>query len=201
MDLNKILQSIKEILEKIKKAIQQISNQPPVQPPPSPSEPQPQNDYESFRAALRQSESSGNYQVVNSLGYMGAYQFGMARLCDFGLTKRKPGTTGWTNDCFEWIPPHTREEFLNSPAMQDDIFKKHVIGLMKYIKQNFSQYFNQTVGGIVVTLSGLVAGAHIGGYGGLKKFLEAGQNPTDAYGGSVAGYIRKFAGYNLDGLA
>jgi hypothetical protein len=41
--------------------------------------------FAAYAAAIRQSESSDNYGVVNSLGYMGAYQVGQLALTDAGF--------------------------------------------------------------------------------------------------------------------
>jgi len=156
-------------------------------------------DFEKFKKAMRVSESGDNYRSVNSLGYLGAYQFGMARLCDFGLTKRISGTTNFGNDCFEWEKGYSKEQFLNNPLFQDMIFKKHVIDLARRIKENYSVLFDKIVHGVPVSLSGLVAGAHLGGMGGIKKFIEGGDS-SDIYGTSVAVYIRKFEGYDLNSI-
>ena len=39
-------------------------------------------------ASIAASESGGNYRAVNSLGYSGKYQFGMAALEDLGYVKK-----------------------------------------------------------------------------------------------------------------
>ena len=57
--------------------------------------------YLDFRNAIGFKESSNRYGVVNSLGYLGRYQFGTARLSDFGLCARVSGTQGFVNDDFE----------------------------------------------------------------------------------------------------
>ncbi len=44
--------------------------------------------YAEFLAALRMRESSGDYAAVNTLGYLGAYQFGEAALVDLGFVIR-----------------------------------------------------------------------------------------------------------------
>ena len=42
------------------------------------------SSYADFLNALGQRESSGNYQAVNSVGYLGKYQVGEAALIDAG---------------------------------------------------------------------------------------------------------------------
>jgi len=149
-------------------------------------------EFNEFALVIRLRESSGNYRIVNSLGFLGAYQFGMARLCDLGLTKRINGTSGYANKNFEWKDGYSKEIFLVSHRLQDKTFRAHVKDLIKQIKRSVSD-------GIIkeYTLSGLVAGAHLGGIGGVKKFLE-GKDREDAYGTSVGDYIKRFKGYNIE---
>jgi len=80
-------------------------------------------NYYAFCLVIKQQESSNNYRIVNSLGYMGAYQFGMARLCDLGYTERILGTRGFSNKVFRWKKGYSQEMFLNNPNWQDKIFR------------------------------------------------------------------------------
>ena len=158
-----------------------------------------EKNYYAFQEALGKRESGGNYQVVNSFGYLGKYQFGMARLCDLGYARRKPGATGFSNSTFEWERGYSRKIFLNNPSFQDKIFREHVIDLAKAIKKSsfFSGYLGKHVDGITITLSGLVAGAHLGGLGGIAKTIF-GVDVSDAYNTSVSEYVCLFKGYNLE---
>ena len=153
--------------------------------------------FEEFALALRKRESSNNYDAVNAYGYLGAYQFGMARLCDLGFTERKAGTTGYSNSIFRWKTGYSKEHFLNNPNFQDRVFKKHCINLISQIERKFSQYLGTQVGGIKITLSGLVAGAHLGGIGGVDVFLRGISDCSDALGTRISNYIEKFGGYNV----
>lgn len=139
--------------------------------------------FEQFAQALALQESGGEYKALNRFGYLGRYQFGLARLTDLGLCRRKPGTTGYANQNFEWIPPHTETEFLNSPILQDRIFQTHIADLRRQLKQ-----FE----------SGLVAAAHLLGVGGVKHLLFEGEVDKDANGTSALDYIKKFASFDLD---
>lgn len=164
------------------------------------SKKEPKKDYQAFCRAIRERESGNNYTIVNKFGYLGAYQFGMARLCDLGYTERIPGTTGFANKCFRWKPPYTQEKFLGDSDVQDQIFREHVLDLARTIKKKFRDYLigNICVSGIVITLSGCVAGAHLGGVGGLRKFLTSGISPEDGFGTPVEYYVEKFANYDLE---
>jgi len=158
------------------------------------------NDFEEFAFAIRKRESSDNYQIVNAYGYMGAYQFGMARLCDLGYTERKAGTTGYVNSAFQWKAGHSREYFLSNSELQDRVFKEHTIDLIKQIDSRFTEYIGKAFNGVEITLSGLIAGAHLGGIGGVSNYLKGLTDAQDQLGTSISNYIKLFAGYNLENL-
>ena len=155
-------------------------------------------DYIAFREALGQRESGGDYRAVNPYGYLGKYQFGMARLCDLGYTERKPGTTGYSNANFIWKNGYSKEWFLTSPKQQDEIFYKHCQLLKKRIVEEFNDYLGVvTVLGISITLSGLIAGAHLGGIGGIRNFVLHGADSLDANGTRISQYIKEFGDYDI----
>jgi hypothetical protein len=142
-----------------------------------------------FRNALAASESGGNYGVVNDLGYTGRYQFGDARLTDFR------NATGLN---------FTMDQFRNDPALQEQAYSWHIADIDRTIKENgLDRYIGQTVGGVPITLDGLRAMAHLGGVGGMTKFVTSGgaYNPADANGTSLSDYAVKFAGQTGNALA
>jgi len=133
-----------------------------------------------FQFAMKKSESSGNYMVVNSEGYMGAYQFGNARLKDFKDAKG-----------IEF----TKKEFLESKELQDQVFNWHTNDIVSEINsKGLDSYIGQEINGVLVTLNGLVAVAHLGGKTGMRKFLESNgkYNPEDSNGTSLTDYLNKF---------
>jgi hypothetical protein len=56
--------------------------------------------------------------------------------------------------------------------------------------------------GIRVTESGILAAAHLGGVGSVKKFFRNNGNRyyKDAYGTSIRSYMREFGGYETSGI-
>jgi hypothetical protein len=133
-----------------------------------------------FTDAMKKSESSGDYKSVNTKGYMGAYQFGEARLSDY---KKATGKE------------FTKEEFLGNKKLQDEVFDWHVDDIKKYMsKTGLDSWVGKKILGVEVTIDGLVAVAHLGGKAGLKKFLESNgeYNPADSYGTTLKDYLRKF---------
>lgn len=135
-----------------------------------------------FRNALAASESGGDYGVVNDLGYTGRYQFGDARLTDF---RRATGLD------------FTMDQFRNDPRLQEQAYVWHIADIDRAIQANgLDQYIGKTINGVPITLDGLRAMAHLGGVGGMTKFVTTGgaYNPADANGTSLSDYGMKFAG-------
>jgi len=152
--------------------------------------------YKGFILAIAKRESSDRYDIVNSLGYLGRYQFGMARLTDFGLAKRKVGHTGFANSSFEWVDGMTDELFLGSKKMQDVVFDLHVGNLRKVVLRSYNRHLGRSIQGTLVTMSGMVACMHLLGQGGLKKFLS-GRDTADANGTKASDYMTLFSGYDI----
>ena len=75
-------------------------------------------DKKSLQEVLIGSESSGDYGAVNTEGYMGAYQFGEARLEDY------KNATGEDFD---------RETFLGDNKLQDKIYEWHINDIKNFI--------------------------------------------------------------------
>ena len=135
-----------------------------------------------FATSLKQSESSENYMVVNKEGYMGAYQFGDARLEDYKVAN---------NEEF------SNEEFLNSRELQDKVFNWHTSDIVKYIQDNgLDKVIGTKVNGVTITLNGLVAAAHLGGKFGMRRYVQSGFdkkfNKKDSNGTSLFDYIKRF---------
>ena len=133
-----------------------------------------------FKTSMKKSESSGNYMVVNQEGYMGAYQFGNARLTDF---KNATGKN------------FTKQEFLESQELQDEVFDWHTNDIVSYVNsKGLDKYIGTEINGVLVTLNGLVAVAHLGGKNGMSKFLKTNgkYNPSDSNGTTLTNYLNKF---------
>jgi len=146
-----------------------------------------------FGLAMRQRESSDEYHIENLLGYLGAYQFGMARLCDYGITERRAGASPFSqkNADFEFVGDMSKEKFLCDRALQDRIFRWHVIQARRQITRHFPLLPE------MIDLSGAVAVCHLVGFGGLKQLLTANSDPIDANGTHASDYAKLFAGYEI----
>ena len=135
-----------------------------------------------FKEAVGFKESQGKYNKINTLGYMGKYQFGRKTLRTIGV-----------NDSLS---------FISNPKLQEKAF----IALIKRnkweLKDEIEQYSGKVIGGVKITESGIIAAAHLGGPGSVKKFLKSNgkRKSSDAYGTSVKSYMKQFAGYETTGI-
>ena len=113
---------------------------------------------------------------------MGAYQFGNSRLKDFKKA---------TNKKFN------KKEFLSNPELQDEAFEWHVQEYRDRIKKKgLDKYVGTEINGVPVTMDGLVAVAHLGGFTGMTNFLRfkgrGKSNKSDSNGTTMTDYLRKF---------
>jgi hypothetical protein len=153
-------------------------------------------DFAAFVEAIAGSESSGDYAAKNRFGFLGRYQFGLARLSDLGLTERVPGTKRG----FRWKAPLSEAAFLADHGLQDDTFCRHVADLHDVCMARFAAHLGRTACGVTVTMSGMIAVCHLLGPGGLADFL-GGRDGADANGTKASTYMGRFAGYAIPGSA
>ncbi|PKM35479.1 MAG: DUF3262 domain-containing protein, partial [Gammaproteobacteria bacterium HGW-Gammaproteobacteria-10] len=160
------------------------------------------SEYSDYLAALSARESSSNPSTVNKYGFLGSYQMGESALIDAGyyLKDHTPNTNDWTGTWTGKNGIHSKADFLANAAVQTQAIKDYKIKQWGYISNlGLDHYVGQTVAGIVMTESGLLAGAHLVGVGGLKTFLTSNgaQIPSDANNTAITHYISTFNGYNL----
>ena len=136
------------------------------------------NSFVGFKEALAFKESQGKYNAVNTLGYLGKYQFGKGTLKRFKI--------------------YNTAEFLKDPELQEDAFLA-LCSVNKWIlKRDIKRFVGKRINGTEITESGILAAAHLAGAGNVKTYLRSyGQVVfEDAYGSSIKHYIKKFAGYD-----
>ncbi len=139
--------------------------------------------------SLTATESSGNplatITIEDGRQFGGLLQMGKGRLSDY-----HKATGGKL---------YTPEQFRKLPAAEQDIVNrwqvKDILDTIK--KEGLDKYVGQDIKGITVTYSGLVAVAHLGGKGGLRKFLKT-RGQYDPHDGSktrkgthLSDYLRK----------
>ena len=131
-----------------------------------------------FREALAFKESRGEYNCVNTLGYLGKYQFGKTTLERFNIYNTKG--------------------FLKDAELQEDVFIA-LCSVNKWIlRKDIKRKVGKRINGIKITESGILAASHLAGAGNVKKYLRSNGslNFTDAYGSNIEHYLKKFAGYD-----
>ena len=131
-----------------------------------------------FKEALAFKESQGKYHRVNTLGYLGKYQFGKSTLKRFKI--------------------YDTAEFLKDPELQEDAFLA-LCSLNKWILiRDIKRFVGRRINGVKITESGILAAAHLAGAGNVKLYLRSwgATKFEDAYGTSIALYMKKFAGYD-----
>ncbi len=149
-------------------------------------------EYFDFLQDLGARESGNRYDIENAFGFLGRWQFGKMRIYDAGYSVDNYSPKGMPKKKLI-----SKKYFLdNKDAIQDRIMFWHVHNLADSINKKHSGYYGQIINGITITLSGLVAGAHLKGLGGVKQFLNGNDN-ADALGTKISEYIDKFGGYNL----
>ena len=67
----------------------------------------------------------------------------------------------------------------------------------KYLQKYIDEFDGQVVNGILVTESGLLAAAHLGGAGSVKKWFKTGKVRKDGNGVKITTYMQQFSGYDL----
>ena len=135
-------------------------------------------DHTAFLNALGHQESGNRYDVVNRFGYMGRYQFGKSTLKTLKIKV-------------------TKEEFLNNPDLQEEAMKKLLLYNKKHLQKYINTFDGQVINGILVTESGLLAAAHLGGAGSVKKWFRTGKITADGNGVKITQYMQQFSGYSL----
>ncbi len=147
-------------------------------------------------------ESGGNYNAFNRYGYAGKYQMGEAALVDAGYYQ-KPSrrfNNDWSGSFLGKDGVKSIQDFLNNPKAQENaqiIFKKKQWGYLKAV--GALNYLGLIINGILMTPSGLLAGAHLKGAGSVYEYLKSGGKNIgkDAFGTSVESYIKQFANYDV----
>ena len=120
-----------------------------------------------------------NYKKINTLGYLGKYQFGKSTL----KTLKYKGSI---------------KDFLNSSNIQENLMIKNLNYNKRRLRKTIKTYSGTIIDGVTITESGMLAAAHLSGQGNVKRFFRNGKNPKDAYGSSVTKYLKEFSGYNLN---
>jgi hypothetical protein len=135
-----------------------------------------------YKEAIAHKESLGRYEKINSIGYLGKYQFGTQTLKSIGI--------------------ENSNNFLDNHDLQEQAFIV-LLSKNKYELKDYIRYFEgKVIDGVKITESGILAAAHLGGSGSVKRFLNTNglRKCRDGYGTSVRSYLSDFGGYETQGI-
>ena len=136
-------------------------------------------DHNKFLDDIGFRESSNNYHAVNQFGYLGKYQFGRRTLNALGYDEV------------------SNREFLENHSIQEEAMYALLIHNKKILRKQIEKYHGETIHGIYITESGILAAAHLAGPGNVKKFFRKGYEFHDGNGTKMTEYLVKFSGYKL----
>jgi hypothetical protein len=143
-------------------------------------------EFTRFINDLGYSESGNNWLCVNRIGCFGEWQFAESTLRYLGFRKIT-------------LRKFRKDPFIFPREIQLGALKALIRVNMSYLT-NYEHYIGRSINGIIITRSGMIAAAHLGGAGSLMKFLDSGGkiNKKDLFGTSVSDYLRHFSSYDLD---
>jgi len=136
------------------------------------------SSFAGFKEALGFKESRNDYSVINKFGYLGKYQFGRSTLSLLGI--------------------HDTDAFMANPVLQEKAFIANTSRNKWVLRKDIKRFAGKNINGVLVTESGILAAAHLGGPGSVKRYLRSGgvDGFRDAFGTSLKSYMKKFGGYD-----
>ena len=77
---------------------------------------------------------------------------------------------------------------------------KTLIKVNLLLLNDYEHYVGDTINGIRITKSGMIAASHLGGAGSLQKYLSSNGviNRADLFGTSISDYLKRFSYYDLE---
>jgi len=145
-----------------------------------------ESEFSRFVDDLGYSESKNNWLCVNRIGCFGEWQFAESTLRFLGYKKI------------------TLKKFKADPGIFPREMQRNALeSLIKVnlsLLRNYEHFVGDTIKGVVVTKSGMIAASHLGGARGLKLFLASDGriDRKDVLGTSICDYLDKFRFYELE---
>jgi len=145
-----------------------------------------ESEFSRFIHDLGYKESGNNWLSVNRIGCFGEWQFEESTLKYLGYKKI-------TLKKFKANPEIFPRE-LQLKAL------KNLIRVNLIILLDYEHFIGDSIRGVVITKSGIIAASHLGGAGSLQKFLDSDGkiNKEDVLGTSIYDYLKKFRYYDLE---
>lgn len=139
-----------------------------------------QGDMGKYLKAIARAEG-GHLKAVNQYGYMGKYQFGAKTLAGLGIHV-------------------SRDSFLANERLQDSAMILNLRANRRILGRVIREYNGTWKDGIYITTSGILAGAHLVGAGGVLAYFypeDYSHRTGDANGTQIVDYLGKFSGYRV----
>jgi hypothetical protein len=145
-----------------------------------------ESEFSRFIQDLGSKESDNNWLSINRIGCFGEWQFAESTLRYLGYKKITLKKFKANPNIF---PKELQQEAL-----------KALIKVNLSTLTNYEHFIGDSIKGVVITKSGMIAASHLGGAGSLKKFLKSNGkvNKKDVLGTSIYGYLKKFCYYDLN---
>lgn len=152
------------------------------------------------------------YACINDYGYVGLYQMGEQAMAEMGIYKKKKNSkTGKPNYNNDWKGIFVKNkygitslsDYRNSPEKQHALQRDYKKNDWKYIKNlKLDKYLGKIINGVRITESGLLAGAHLKGVGGLQTYLASNgkKDIKDRTGTPISKYIKQFSDYDISDI-
>lgn len=140
----------------------------------------PERGFLEFKENLGYRESTCDYKKINSIGFIGKYQFGSPALSDIGV--------------------YDKSKFLNSPTLQENAFLAYCM-VNKFRLRKVIPTQDTTINGIFIDESAMIAAAHLLGAESVKNYIRGLPGRTeDDYGTTIEEYLIQFCGYDLSDI-
>ena len=145
-----------------------------------------ESEFNRFVNDLGRRESGNNWLSVNCIGCFGEWQFAESTVHYLGY---KNVTLNKFKADPEVFPPELQRKVLEA------LIKVNLVLLRDYY-----DYIGDTIMGVHITKSGMIAASHLGGAQSVRVFLASGGriDKEDVLGTSVRDYMKKFSFYDID---
>jgi outer membrane receptor for Fe3+-dicitrate len=91
----------------------------------------------------------------------------------------------------------SKNEFLNNPQLQEEAMMALLLHNKEKLQLYIDTFDGKTINGMLVTESGILAAAHLGGQGSVKRYFKNGKVFKDGNGTKITSYMNKFSGYEI----
>lgn len=146
-----------------------------------------------FKKAMKclgKAESNNNYKAVNTLGYLGRYQFGAQALEDIGYVKKgcyKKYKNKVPSSCWTGVNTvYSRKGYLNNTKAQDDALNKLFKLNNRRLLRNGTLHNESTQ----VEIGKALFISHLLGVRAAKRYFKSDINDKDAYGTRASDYSK-----------